>query len=93
MAFAGYDRYRILLLEQGIELFEVKPVLGRPDFGSRESLRSSGSGQYASHAKLVVFDRRRVVVGSINFDQRSWRGDVEGQIVTLGDGDDKFSSR
>jgi putative cardiolipin synthase len=68
---SGYQAVRTPLLETGVALYEVRPVLGEPVVrGTRlRSLRSGG--QYALHAKVFVFDRERVFVGSMNLDQRS----------------------
>ena len=73
---AGYDRYRIPLLEIGAELFEVRPVLGQPE-SRGGSVAKSGGGQFALHAKVMIFDRQRVFVGSMNFDQRSLKINTE----------------
>jgi putative cardiolipin synthase len=67
---SGYQGFREPLLGMGVDLYEVRPVLGEPVIrGTR--LRSLSSGQYALHAKVFVFDRKRVFVGSMNLDQRS----------------------
>ena len=67
---SGYQAVRAPLLGKGVDLYEVRPVLGAPVVrGTR--LRSLSSGQYALHAKVFVFDRQRVFVGSMNLDQRS----------------------
>jgi putative cardiolipin synthase len=34
-------------------------------------LAASRSGNYALHAKLFVFDRQKLYIGSMNFDERS----------------------
>ncbi len=70
VAQAGYMRYRKPLLEQGVELYEVRALLGNAR-GSGETLAATRSGNYALHAKLFVFDRQRLYIGSMNFDQRS----------------------
>jgi putative cardiolipin synthase len=67
---AGYRRYRVPMLEQGIEIYEVKPLPGKPT-PSGGLLKSPSSGQFSLHAKAYVFDRRRIFVGSANLDQRS----------------------
>ena len=69
-AQSGYMGYRRPLLEQGVELYEVRGLLGNAR-GSGETRADAQSGNYALHAKLFVFDRRRLYVGSMNFDQRS----------------------
>ncbi|HLQ09829.1 MAG TPA: phospholipase D-like domain-containing protein [Steroidobacteraceae bacterium] len=69
-AQAGYTHYRVPLLRQGAELFEVRARLDSVR-GSGQSRKISRYGNYALHAKLLVFDRSSVYVGSMNFDQRS----------------------
>jgi putative cardiolipin synthase len=70
VAQSGYMRYRVPLLEDGVELYEVRSLLGNAR-GSGESSAATRSGNYALHAKLFVFDRQRLYIGSMNFDQRS----------------------
>jgi putative cardiolipin synthase len=70
VAQAGYMHYRLPLLEEGVELYEVRALLGNAR-GSGETLAATRSGNYALHAKLFVFDRERLYIGSMNFDQRS----------------------
>jgi putative cardiolipin synthase len=73
---SGYQAFRAPLLGNGVDLYEVRPVLGRPVVrGSR--LKSPSSGLYALHAKAFVFDRERVFIGSMNLDQRSLRLNTE----------------
>jgi putative cardiolipin synthase len=67
---AGYRRYRLPLLEAGVELYEVKPLPGKPS-PRGGALKSPSSGQFSLHAKAFVFDRKRLFIGSANFDQRS----------------------
>ena len=67
-AHAGYARYRSALLREGVELYEVRP-------GSQINHRQWHRWRHASpsslHAKIVVQDRVRVIVGSLNQDPRS----------------------
>lgn len=76
LAQAGYSRYRKPLLKLGVKLYEIraKPgkVVGRGK--SKERLRDSN---YGLHAKQYVFDRQRVFLGSMNFDQRSMHLNTE----------------
>ena len=67
---AGYRRYRVPLLEAGVELYEVKPLPGKPN-PRGGVLKSPSSGQFSLHAKAFVFDRKRIFIGSANFDRRS----------------------
>jgi putative cardiolipin synthase len=67
---AGYRRYREPLLEAGIQLYEVKPLPGKPSPGGG-ALKNPSSGQFSLHAKAYVFDRQKIFIGSANFDRRS----------------------
>jgi putative cardiolipin synthase len=69
-ASAGYTHYRVPMLEDGVELYEIRSLLGNTR-GSGETAAISRYGNYSLHAKMFVFDRRRLFVGSMNFDQRS----------------------
>jgi len=80
IAHSGYMHHRIPLIESGVELYEVRALL--------ESVRGSGQtaaisryGNYGLHAKLFVFDRQRIFVGSMNFDQRSLRLNTETGLI------------
>ncbi len=70
LAFAGYTRSRAALLRHGINLYEVRARLGSTR-GSGQTPRVSRRGTFGLHGKLVVFDRQRVFIGSMNFDERS----------------------
>lgn len=66
---AGYANYRIPLLEDGISLYELKPI-AEPTGGRLRNL-GSGSSRASLHAKTFVFDDEHVFIGSFNFDPRS----------------------
>ncbi len=70
LVHAAYLRYRVPLLEEGVELYEVKRRLGHPQDGKR-LIKSWSSDAFALHAKVFIIDGKRVFVGSMNFDQRS----------------------
>jgi len=70
VAQAGYRKYRIPLLKDGVELHELRALLGNTR-GSGQTAVVSRYGNYGLHAKLFVFDRERLFIGSMNFDQRS----------------------
>ena len=67
-AQAGYAKTRKQLLENGMELYELRPDTDafRPGW----SLLSKGS-RAALHTKAMVFDREAVFIGSFNLDPRS----------------------
>ena len=75
-AQAGYMRYRTPLLESGVELYEVRSLLGDAR-GSGQSAAMSSYGNFSLHAKLFVFDRKQLFIGSMNFDQRSMHLNTE----------------
>ncbi len=70
---SAYRRYRQRLLEIGVEIREVKP------FATGEGPRAHlfGHGRGSLHAKAYVFDRRHVVIGSLNLDPRSMNLNTE----------------
>jgi cardiolipin synthase C len=70
IAQAGYRKYRIPLLKDGVELHELRALLGNTR-GSGQTAVVSRYGNYGLHAKLFVFDRQELFIGSMNFDQRS----------------------
>jgi len=70
VAHSGYMHYRVALLREGVELHEVRAMLGSAR-GSGQSKAISRHGNYGLHGKLYVFDRKTLFVGSMNFDQRS----------------------
>lgn len=63
----GYARYRVPLLKMGVELHELRPLLDQPS----KRLGQFGSSLSRLHAKVLVVDHRRVLVGSMNMDPRS----------------------
>jgi len=86
---AGYKKSRRDLLEGGVELYEMRPKLSG-DRDSQQKLSFSGSSGASLHAKMFVFDRRRVFVGSMNLDPRSV--DINTEIGLLIDSPELASS-
>jgi cardiolipin synthase C len=79
-AQAGYMRYRVALLNSGAELFEVRARLDSVR-GSGQSRKIARYGNYGLHAKVMVFDRDSLFIGSMNFDQRSVRLNTEVGLI------------
>jgi cardiolipin synthase C len=75
-ASAGYMHYRVPMIEAGVELYEIRSLLGNTK-GSGESKAMSRFGNYSLHAKMFVFDRKKLFLGSMNFDQRSMHLNTE----------------
>ena len=72
---SGYVHYRARLLEDGVELYEVRPSPEATD--DRGHNLKPSEGQFALHAKVFVFDRKQLFVGSMNFDYRSLKLNTE----------------
>jgi putative cardiolipin synthase len=66
-AYAGYANRRKQFLDTGAELYELRPSAGSI---SKRFAAMTGS-KAALHAKVLVFDRKDVFVGSFNLDPRS----------------------
>ncbi|NLC35350.1 MAG: phospholipase D family protein, partial [Alcaligenaceae bacterium] len=66
---AGYSKYRLPLLKQGVALYEMRrdPDPDRP----KEKAGPFGSSGSSLHAKTFAVDGKRLFVGSFNFDPRS----------------------
>ena len=75
-AHAGYMHYRIPMLNIGVDLYEIRSLLGNTR-GSGETAAISRFGNYSLHAKMFVFDRQKIFLGSMNFDQRSMHLNTE----------------
>jgi putative cardiolipin synthase len=63
VAQAGYMHYRAPLLQSGVELYEIRSLLG-DSRGSGQSDVISRYGNYSLHAKMFVLDRKRLFIGS-----------------------------
>lgn len=64
----GYERYRMAMLQMGVELFEVSPSRLKREKTLRSLL---GNSSARLHAKIGFIDRRTALVGSMNLDPRS----------------------
>ena len=73
-ASAAYGRYRVEMLKDGVDLYEVDTSQLRNDPLIGAQLRGSIG---RSHSKLIVIDRRVTFVGSMNMDFRSSRENTE----------------
>ncbi len=81
VAEAGYDHHRVPLLQSGVELYELRthPESTR---GSGQSAKMTRYGTYGLHAKLLIFDRKSLFVGSMNYDARSrWLNTEIGLVI------------
>ncbi len=68
LVHAGYAKYRKVLLQHGVELYEMQRTAPPNAHARLNPLGSSGS---SLHAKTFAVDGTRAFVGSFNFDPRS----------------------
>jgi putative cardiolipin synthase len=73
MVYGGYFSYVVPMLRLGVEIYELSPSLVR----QRARLGRFGKSLGRLHAKIIVVDRARVFVGSLNIDGRSERYNTE----------------
>jgi len=78
-AYAGYSIYRPALLAAGVELHEYRADAQRP--APKGQRMRHGSTDSALHAKVIVYDRRIVWIGSANSDPRSRRLNTEAGLL------------
>ncbi len=76
VAQAGYMNYRRPLLAEGVDIHEIRSLLGNTR-GSGQTAAISRFGNFSLHAKMFIFDRRKLFIGSMNFDQRSMHLNTE----------------
>lgn len=79
LVHAGYSKYRKALLQAGVELYEIKKKIF---WNEKEKKREGRSFSKASlHAKAFIFDRKKLFIGSLNLDPRSFDQNTEIGIV------------
>jgi phosphatidylserine/phosphatidylglycerophosphate/cardiolipin synthase-like enzyme len=66
--YLGYARYRIPMLKEGVELYELRP---RIDEHEHRELGGFGQSQARLHAKAMAVDGQYLLIGSMNLDPRS----------------------
>ncbi len=78
LVHTGYARYRVAMLDAGVDLYELSPV--RTQRNRRLGFLGASTGRL--HAKTAVIDRSLVFIGSMNLDPRSATKNTElGMIV------------
>jgi len=73
----GYSRYRPALVQNGVQLYEFKPLPGEKP----GKTASPSASIYSLHAKVYVVDRKDVMLGSFNFDPRSVHLNTEEALI------------
>ena len=74
IAFSGYKKHRQELLQNGVIIRELKPD---GEMWELHKLAVSKAKHVALHAKVYIFDRRWVYVGSLNLDPRAVHWNTE----------------
>ena len=67
LVHTGYARYRVELLRNGVDIYELSPT--RIQHNKRLMLPGASLGRL--HAKTAVIDQSMVYIGSVNLDPRS----------------------
>jgi len=80
IAHIGYAHYRKKLLADGVDLCEMRPSPGEPDVRVTP-VGEDAPQRFSLHGKVFVFDRKRVFIGSMNFDRRSLRVNTEMGLI------------
>lgn len=73
---SGYSKYRRDVIRAGMQLYEA-----RADAGQSMTNIDGGPEQMTLHTKLIIVDRRYLVVGSPNMDPRSLEINAEKALV------------
>ena len=73
-AFAGYAKYRYVLLRDGVELYELK---ADAKSGKRYWSILAAKSRATLHTKAAVYDRKTTWIGSFNADPRSRKVNTE----------------
>ncbi len=84
---AHYSKYRKRLLKAGIEIYEVRKKKNADNQLPEKQGLNHQHGEkvfdkdQVLHAKVFMFDRKKIFVGSLNLDPRSWVENTEIGIV------------
>ncbi|AJR08534.1 phospholipase D family protein [Photobacterium gaetbulicola] len=78
---SGYAGRRQDMLENGMQLFELKPDTKLCEESTRDASKCAPITPYGLHSKSVVFDRQVAGVGSFNFNLRSTYLNTESILV------------
>ncbi|HEY3756073.1 MAG TPA: phospholipase D family protein [Opitutaceae bacterium] len=75
MVYLAYSKYRRPLLESGVDLYEYRLIA--PGVKRSKLWYHSGYSETVLHSKAIVFDQKRIWIGSLNLDPRSMRLNTE----------------
>ncbi|MCO6507005.1 MAG: phospholipase D family protein [Snodgrassella sp.] len=75
---SGYAHYRIPLLKEGVEIYELK---NQGFLKGPRDRAFTGNSESSLHAKTFTIDGQQLYIGSLNFDPRSARLNTEMGVV------------
>ena len=78
---SGYAERRTEMLENGMQLFELKPSTALCLESTKDTLKCAPNLPYGLHAKSFVFDREITAIGSFNFNLRSTYLNTESLLI------------
>ena len=78
---SGYAGRREGMLENGMQLFELKPDSSLCEASTKDVSKCAPIAAYGLHAKSAVFDKRVAVIGSFNYNLRSTYLNTESILI------------
>ncbi|MCK6262132.1 phospholipase D family protein [Vibrio sp. ZSDE26] len=78
---SGYAGRRQDMLENGLQLFELKPDTALCESSTRDASKCAPITPYGLHTKSAVFDKKVAVIGSFNFNLRSTYLNTESLLI------------
>lgn len=78
---SGYAARREDMLENGMQLFELKPDASLCEASTKDLSKCAPIAAYGLHAKSAVFDRKIAVIGSFNYNLRSTYLNTESILI------------
>jgi len=78
---SGYAARREDMLENGMQLFELKPDTSLCEVSTKDLSKCAPTAAYGLHAKSAVFDRKIAVIGSFNYNLRSTYLNTESILI------------
>ena len=78
---SGYAERRTEMLENGMQLFELKPSTALCLKSTKDTLKCAPNLPYGLHAKSFVFDSEITAIGSFNFNLRSTYLNTESLLI------------
>jgi cardiolipin synthase C len=79
IVYSGYSKYRKSLLKAGVQLYEHHPALEPAYYEWRHD--DADATKTSLHAKMFIFDREYLFIGSMNLDPRSFYTNTEIGVV------------